>query len=65
MGIDALAAVCERRATLISMNNLMGFPWVHDALLEKTVKVHAWHFDIGSGILQEYNVDSEEFEELV
>jgi len=65
MGIDALATVCERRATLISLNNLMGFPWVHDALLEKTIKVHAWHFDIGSGTLQEYNVESEEFEELV
>lgn len=65
MGVDALATVCERRATLISLNNLVGFPWVHDALLEKSLQVHAWHFDIGSGILQEYNMDTEQFEELI
>ncbi len=62
---DALASVCERRASLISLNNLMGFPWVHEAMIEKKLQVHAWHFDIGTGILQEYNADSEQFEELV
>ncbi|MBL4803137.1 MAG: hypothetical protein JKY45_14730 [Emcibacter sp.] len=65
MEIDELATVCEHRASLISLKNLVGFPWVHDALLKKEVQVHAWHFDIGSGILQAYNEDSKEFEELI
>ena len=65
MGHDALSTVCERRASLISLNNLMGFPWVHDAMIEKELQVHAWHYDIGSGILQSYNEDSEQFEELI
>ncbi|PCI51055.1 MAG: carbonic anhydrase [Alphaproteobacteria bacterium] len=65
MNLEALASVCERRASLISLNNLMGFPWVHEALLEKKLQVHAWHFDIGSGILQAYNENTEQFEELI
>lgn len=65
MDIEALASVCERRASLISLNNLMGFPWVHEALLANQIKVHAWHFDIGSGTLQAYNETSEQFEELI
>ncbi|VAV90091.1 Carbonic anhydrase, beta class [hydrothermal vent metagenome] len=63
--IEALAATCERRASLISLNNLMGFPWVHDALLAETLQVHAWHFDIGSGTIEAYNTDTEQFEDLV
>lgn len=65
MGHDVLSTVCEQRASLISLNNLMGFPWVHDAIVEKTLKVHAWHYDIGSGILQAYDEDTEQFEELI
>lgn len=65
MDIHALATVCEKRASLISLNNLVTFPWVRDAMMEGTLKSHAWHFDIGSGILEEYNPDREEFEELI
>lgn len=60
-GIDALACICEKRATLISLNNLVGFPWVKRALLGKTLEIHAWHFDIESGILEAYDREVEEF----
>jgi len=61
----ALATLCEKRATLISLDNLRGFPWVRDALQEGRIRLHAWHFDIGSGALEAYNPDTGQFEELV
>lgn len=64
MDMEALATVCEKRACLISLNNLVTFPWVKQAILDKTLKIHAWHFDIGSGILKEYNTETEQFEAL-
>ncbi len=63
--IDTLATVCERRASLISLNNLVSFPWVKEAILAGTLEVHAWHFDIGSGTLLEYNPEEDKFEALV
>lgn len=63
--IEARATICEQRAGLISLNNLAGFPWVKAAMKAGKLHIHAWHFDIGSGILQEYNPATEGFEELV
>jgi carbonic anhydrase len=63
--IEARATICEQRASLISLNNLITFPWVKEALLEDSLKVHAWHYDIGSGILLEYDEETEQFEELI
>ena len=56
--------VCEKRAILISLNNLVSFPWVSDSIKEGKLKLHAWYFDIKSGNLSEYNMDKEEFEEV-
>lgn len=62
---EALATLCEKRATLISLDNLRGFPWVRDTLQEDRIRLHAWHFDIGSGTLEAYNADTKQFEDLV
>ncbi len=62
---EALACLCERRAILISLNNLLGFPWVEEAIAKGDLQAHAWHFDIGSGILQEYDRETDQFQELV
>lgn len=63
--LEARATICEQRASLISLNNLATFPWVKEAIQEDSLKVHAWHYDIGSCILQEYDEETEQFEELV
>jgi len=63
--MDARATLCEQRASLISLNNLITFPWVKEAVLDNRLKIHAWHYDIGSGILLEYDEKTEKFEALV
>jgi len=56
--------VCEKRAILISLNNLVSFPWVREAIKDGTLHLHGWYFDIKSGSLSEYNMKTEEFEEI-
>jgi len=63
--LESRATICEQRASLISLNNLVTFPWVKEALLDNSLKVHAWHYDIGSGILQEYDTETEKFKALI
>jgi len=65
LSMDVLAAVCERRASMISLHNLKGFPWVEDAMRQNSLHVHAWHFDIASGILEEYDEAAGQFQKLI
>jgi carbonic anhydrase len=64
MSKKSRVCVCEQRAILISLNNLVTFPWVRDAIKEGKLQLHAWYFDIKSGNLSEYDRDSESFVEI-
>lgn len=57
-------STCEKRAVLISLNNLVGFPWVKDAIKAGSLQLHGWYFDIKSGVLSEYKHGTDKFEEI-
>lgn len=46
---------CEKESVLVSINNLKTFPWIKKRLDRGEIFLHAWHFDIGSALLQEYS----------
>ena len=64
MSTQSRTCLCEKRAVLISLNNLAGFPWVKDAIVAGKLKLHGWYFDIKTGNLSEYNWQKEKFEEI-
>lgn len=64
MSKEAKTSVCEKRAVLISLNNLVSFPWVKEAIKAGKLQLHGWYFDIKSGTLSEYKHGAEKFEEI-
>lgn len=64
MSKESRVSTCEQRAVLISLNNLVSFPWVNKSIREGKLKLHGWYFDIKSGNLSEYDWDAEKFEEI-
>jgi len=64
MSKKSLVCTCEQRAILISLNNLVSFPWVGEAIKQGKLQLHAWYFDIKSGNLSEYQRGSDSFEEI-
>jgi len=60
----AQARACEQRAILISLSNLMTFPWVRERVEVGTLTLHGWYFDIEHGQLLRYNAISNVFESL-
>lgn len=60
----ARISTCEQRAILISLNNLVSFPWVKEAIKEDKLTLHGWYFDIKTGNLSEYDWQMEKFEEV-
>ena len=57
-------SVCEKRAILISLDNLVTFPWIKEAIKLGILQLHGWYFDIKSGNLSEYNWQEKIFEEI-
>lgn len=46
---------CEQRAILVSLKNLMTFPWVRERVEGGTLTLHGWYFDIEHGQLLCFN----------
>lgn len=54
---------CCEYSLIASLNNLLTFPWIHERVEAKTLVLHAWHFDLKTGLIREYNPSHGQFEE--
>ncbi len=55
---------CEQRAILISLRNLITFPWVRERVEGGSLFLHGWYFDIEHGQLLRYDAAANAFEAL-
>lgn len=55
---------CEQRAILISLKNLMTFPWIAQRVADKKLALHGWYFDIAQGQLMGHHPQTQQFEVL-
>lgn len=55
---------CEQRAILVSLENLMTFPWIRERVESGALTLHGWYFDIERGQLLRYNTASACYEAL-
>lgn len=46
---------CEKEAILVSLENMMTFPWIQQAVEERTLSLHGWYVDIEKGELLAYD----------
>jgi carbonic anhydrase len=49
--------VCEHESVRLSLDNLMTFPWIKDAVEAGHITLHGCFFDIRSGILERLGAD--------
>ncbi|MGI3212286.1 carbonic anhydrase [Roseovarius tibetensis] len=61
---DAQLHALERQTVVVSLDNLMSFPFVADRVTDGTLTLHGlWH-DIGSGGLEQYDAVQDRFQPL-
>jgi len=53
--------VCEQNAVLVSMENLMTFPWVRDRIQAGQLRLHGWYVDIATAELSTYDGEAGKF----
>jgi len=58
---DEQRGALEKQAILISLENLMGFPFVRDAVAEERMTLHGLWTDIGEGGLEQYDSATDTF----
>ncbi len=63
--LQVLAHACEQSAILVSLENLMSYPWISTRVHEGNLALHGWYFDMTQGELYEYRPQSGVFEMLV
>lgn len=56
---------CEQSAILVSLENLMSYPWICSRVREGTLALHGWYFDMPRGELFEYRPEKGVFEVIV
>ena len=47
-----IAAACEKESALLSLENLLTFPWISDRVQQGQLTVHAWYYDLENGRLE-------------
>ncbi|MGN7614286.1 carbonic anhydrase [Magnetococcales bacterium HHB-1] len=52
---------CEQGSILLSMENLMTYPWIRERVERKELKIHGWYFDIVEGQLSIYKKGKKKF----
>ncbi|MGB0670665.1 MAG: carbonic anhydrase, partial [Rhodospirillales bacterium] len=55
------ARACEQAAVLVSLENLMTFPFVSEKVADGRLTLHGWYLDIAEGLLYAYHPDSTRF----
>jgi carbonic anhydrase len=61
---DEQWCACEEASILVSMENLLTFPWIKQRVQQGALMLHGWYFDIETGALQAYNPFVGQFEPL-
>ncbi len=59
------ARACEKEAILVSLRNLITFPWVKDRVASGRLSLHGWYYNIFTGQLKYYDPILAEYVVLV
>jgi len=59
--LDLQARACEQASLLLSLRNLLTFPWVAERVEAGTLALHGWYFDLERGGLLGYDAATGRF----
>jgi carbonic anhydrase len=61
---DQHLTLLEREAVVVSIENLMSFPFVSAAVANETLSVHGLWTNISDGALLQYNAETNKFDPI-
>lgn len=61
---DKKLCACEQASILVSLENLLTFPWIKERVQQGALMLHGWYFDMQSGNLLAYDPYRAQYEPL-
>ena len=58
------ARCCEKNSVLVSLENLMTFPFIAERVKDGRLKLHGWYLDIVEGTLLSYDPEEKSFKKI-
>ncbi|MDG0816552.1 carbonic anhydrase [Bdellovibrio svalbardensis] len=55
---------CAKKSVLISMENLMSFPFIQARMKDQTLKIYGWFFELDGGRMLEFDYEQRKFVEI-
>lgn len=55
VSLEDRITLCEQYALINSLNNLKTFPWIQEQLQSGKLSVHAWYFNLETGLIHMYD----------
>ena len=46
---------CEHESIIVSMRNLITYPYIAERMVKKKLTIHGWHFDVETGDIMAFN----------
>ncbi len=59
--LDEQAHHCEKASLLVSLENLKTFPWINERIENQQLALHAWYFDLTTGVIESFEAESKIF----
>ncbi|MGZ8251614.1 MAG: carbonic anhydrase [Methylophilaceae bacterium] len=59
-----VACACELAGIIVSLENLVTFPFIKSRLDDGTLTLHGWYFDIETGVMSVYDPETLSFKKL-
>jgi len=58
---EKIQRACEQEAILVSLDNLLTFPWILERVATRKLELHGWYFDLEHGELLHFDPESNRF----
>jgi carbonic anhydrase len=62
--LDERCEICAQQALVNSLENLKTFPWIIEKIKAGALELHAWYFDLSTGIIHAYDAEKGSFSDL-
>jgi carbonic anhydrase len=62
---DAMQRACERESILVSLGNLLTFPWLKSLVDTGELNLHGWYFNMTAGTIERWSPKDKGFVPLV
>ncbi len=57
-------AACERESIIVSLRNLISYPYIKKRMAENKLNIFGWHFNVESGEIMAFDPDTKFFEPI-